>query len=536
MSTDAPLKVDPAQLPQDVGVLQSLVVQLVDSLQARDRRIAQLERHMDLLVRKVFGRSSEKLDPRQLALFAKQDDAAVAEAIPSPTPVEEASPSPARTRRRGRRRPDTLERREVIYDLSEAEKQAIAGDGELVPIGEDVSEQFEWEPSCLYVLRHVQKKYARRPALVESGESLAEKNVVTAAKPPQPIAGGSAGPGLLAYVITSRFCDHLPYHRQERIFERHGLRLSRQTTCDQARQLAELCQPLYALMIEEVLASAVLHSDDTPVKVRNAHEKRQSTGRFWNYVGDVEHPLTVFVYTPDRSRDGPAEFLKHYRGFLQADAYSGYDPIFAGSNGAIVEVACWAHARRNFFEARKSDPLRAETALAYIRELYLVEREMREHSQGEWSELSWADRAARIAGERQQRARPVLDQFASWMEREAPGLLPKEPLRQAIEYARNQWVALCRYCDDGRLAIDNNAAEQAIRGIALGRKNWLFCGSDRGGQTAAVHFSLIASCARHRLDPFGYLRDIYRRLATLLAGAPSRDTLRALLPDRWTNP
>ena len=533
MSTDAPLKVDPDQLPQDVGLLKSLVVQLVESLQERDRRIAQLERHMDLLVRKVFGRTSEKLDPRQLALFAKQDEAAIHETNPPPpAPPQEI----IRQRRPGRRRrPDTLERREVIYDLSEAEKEAIAGSGKLVPIGEEVSEQYEWEPSCLYVLRHVQKKYARRPALVESGPLPAEKNVVTAAKPPQPIAGGSAGPGLLAYVVTSRFCDHLPYHRQERIFERHGLRLSRQTTCDQARHLAELCQPLYALMKQEVLASAVLHSDDTPVKVRDAHQKRQYTGRFWNYVGDLEHPFTVFDYTPDHSRDGPAEFLKPYRGFLQADAYSGYDRIFAHSNGAIVEVACWAHARRKFFEARTSDPLRAETALAYIRELYLVERELRERSQGEWNGWSWADRATRIAQERQQRARPVLDQFAVWMDQQAPALLPKEPLRQAIEYTRHQWVALCRYCEDGRLAIDNNAAEQAIRGIALGRKNWLFCGSDRGGQTAAVHFSLIASCARHGIDPFAYLRDIYRRLPVLAAGTPTRDDLRCLLPDRWTS-
>ena len=256
-------------------------------------------------------------------------------------------------------------------------------------LGEEITEQYEWEPSCLYVLRHVQRKYVRRPALVESGPSLAEKNVITAPKPPQPIAGGSAGPGLLAYLITSRFCDHLPYHRQERIFERHGLRFSRQTTCDWARQLAELCRPLYELMAQLVLESAVLHSDDTPVKVRDAHRKEQYLGRFWNYVGDPEHALIAFAYTPDRSRDGPAQFLKDYRGYLQADAYSGYDHVYAQSQGAIVEVGCWAHARRKFFEARTSDLLRAETALTYIRQLYQIEQELKERSQGPWRELSW---------------------------------------------------------------------------------------------------------------------------------------------------
>ncbi len=360
MSTDAPLKVDPDQLPNDTGVLKSLVVQLVESLHERDRRIAKLEHHMDLLVRKVYGRTSEKVDPQQLPLFEKQGETAGDEAIRAAPPESQPPVVSAQKRGHGRRpKPDTLERRDVIHDLNEAEKQALAGNGELALIGEEVTEQYEWEPSCLYVLRHVQKKYVRRPSLSESGQAT-EKQVITAAKPPQPIAGGSAGPGLLAYMLTSRFCDHLPYHRQERIFQRHGLRFSRQTTCDWARQLADLCQPLYRLMIDEVLASGLLHSDDTPVKVRDAQQKRQYTGRFWNYVGDEEHRADGVRLHARSARDGPAKFLKNYRGYLQADAYGGYDRIFADSRGAIVEVACWAHARRNFFEARGSDPLRAK--------------------------------------------------------------------------------------------------------------------------------------------------------------------------------
>ncbi len=475
----------------------------------------------------MFGRTSEKSDANQLALFDRQPEEVLDVAISA-----RPAPSTKRQVRAGRKKPDTLERRDVVHDLTDAEKQALAGEATLVPIGEEVTEQYEWEPSCLYVLRHVQKKYARRPQSLES--DAVTKNVITAAKPPQPIPGSSAGPGLLAYLITSRFCDHLPYHRQERIFARHGLRFSRQTTCDWARQLAELCRPVYELMIAEVLTSAVVHSDDTPVRVRNAHQKRQYTGRFWNYVGDEEHPFTIFAYTPDRSRDGPLELLKGYRGYLQADAYSGYDELYKQSSGAILEVGCWAHARRNFFDARKIDPLRAETALAYIGQLYTIERQVRERIEQEWSELSRAEQHTHITDERQRQSRPVLEEFHAWLDGEAPKLLPKEPVRQAIEYVRNQWTALNRYVDDGRLAIDNNAAERALRGIAVGRKNWLFCGSDRGGHTAAVHFSLIASCLRHSLDPFAYLRDLFTRLPRLLAANATRDELRNLLPDRST--
>lgn len=533
MSPDVPLTVDSRALPDDARLLKSLVVELVATVRTRDERIAQLERNMDLLARKVFGRSSEKLDPRQTTLFEPPPEEPPAEPPPSEAPpvVSQA------TKGRGRRpKPDTLTRVDVIHDFTPAEKEALAAGGELIPLGEEITEQYEWEPSSLYVLRHVQKKYARRPARLESGPSLVEKNVVTAPKPPQPIPGGIAGPGLLASLITSRFGDHLPYYRQERIFARHGVPFSRQTTCDWALQLAELCRPLYERMIAEVLASGVLHTDDTPVKVRDAHGKRQYTGRFWNYVGDDEHPLTVFTYTPGRSRDGPggpAEFLKGYRGYLQADAFAGYDALYLGPDARIVEVACWAHARRNFFEARTSDRLRAETALAFVRELYRVERELRESFETDaWRARSRAERLTETVARRQAEARPVLAEFAAWLEQEAPQLLPKHPLRQAMEYARTNWQALVRYCDDGRLAPDNLEAERALRGIAVGRRNWLFCGSDRGGRAAAVHFSLIASCARHELDPFAYLRDLFRQLPRLKA-KPDPEALRNLLPDRW---
>jgi transposase len=430
--------------------------------------------------------------------------------------------------------PDRLKRVEVVHDLTAAEKDALGGEANLVLIGREETEQLEWEPSSLYVIHHVQLTYARREQLPQSGDALSDKNVVTASKPPQPIPGGLPGPGLMAHVATNKYVDHVPLHRQERQFTRHGLSLPRQTTCDWVMTGAELALPLYELAKQEVLLSGVLHNDATSVKIRDAREKLKRTGYFWPYVGDATHPLIVFDYTSTQSRDGPSAFLKDYRGFLQVDAHSVYDGLF--SDGRIVEVGCWMHARRRFFEARTLDRLRAETALLQIGRLYALEREITEQMGHAGRELSRDERHARIAALRQEQAAPVLKEFFPWLETEAPKLPPKHPIRQAMDYALRQRSALSRYCDDGRLAIDNGAAERAIRGIALGRRNWLFCGSERGARAACVYFSLAASCRRHEIDPFVYLRHIFTQLPLLKAQANGRsvpEQLRPLLPDRW---
>jgi hypothetical protein len=285
-------------------------------------------------------------------------------------------------------------------------------------------------------------------------------------------------------------------------------------------------------MIEEVLGSTALHTDDTPVKVRDAWRKLKYTGRFWTYVGDQRHPLVVFEYTTSRKRDGPTAFLKNYRGYLQADAFGGYDGIYAGSDGRIVEAGCWAHARRKFHESRRIDPPRMETALAWIGQLYAIEKELRERRVSQWQNVPLEEQAARVAAERQTRSRPLLAEFGAWLESEASKVLPKSTARAAIDYTLANWTALCRYTESGWLNIDNNTAENALRGICLGRRNWLFCGSDRGGQAAAVCFSLLASCKRHGHDPFAYLRDVLTRLPAMLPAA-QRDDLSALLPHRW---
>jgi transposase len=540
MSTEALPLPDLSTLPDDPATLRQLVLQLLEALRGKDTELSKLQHHMDLLLRRLYGRSSEKIDPLQLLLFAAAaQDATTQQEAATPEPAAVVEPEAKHDKRPGhgrRPKPDHLKRVDVIHDLTEAEKQALAGDGQLILIGEEVTEQYEWEPSSLYVVRHIQKKYARKPQLLESGAAAHEKNIITAPKPPQPIPGGIAGPGLIAEVVTNRFVDHLPFHRQERRFGRHGCSFSRQTTDAWALDVAERWfAPLVDVLLEEVLASGSLNTDDTPVNVRDAHGKKRYQGRFWTYIGDDLHPHTVLRYTPNHTRDGPggpADVLQNYVGFVQADAFSGYDAIYLGSHGRIVEVACWAHARRKFFEAQSADRARAEIAIAHIAQLYAVEKELRKLCQEDWRELDRAERFARIVAERQARSLPVLKQFGAWLEAETPRVLPKSPLRAAMEYTRNNWTALNQYAHHGHLTIDNNAAERALRGIAIGRRNWLFLGSDRGGRAAAVHFSLIASCLRNNVEPFAYLRDLLTRLPTLLPGT-SRDALRPLLPDCW---
>ena len=524
-------------LPDDPAVLKALVVQLLEELQKAHARLQRQEHHMHLLLKKIYGRTSEKFDPRQGVLFdpdPSEEEEASSPPLPESSGDTPASSSSSKNRdRHGRGRiPDEVEREEVVHDLTDAEKAALGGVENLVELPPETSEQLDWRPSTLFVAVHVRKKYARKQQLPESGLTLPEQNVVVARKPPEAIPGGLAGAGLTAQVIVSKGADHLPLYRLEGIFKRQGVRISRQTMDGWWLQTADFLRPLYGLGVQVVLASHVVHTDDTPVKIRDAHRKQKHTGRFWPYVGDLLHPLTVFDYTPTHQRDGPAAFLKDYHRYLQADAFSGYDGLYLESNGRIIEVACWAHERRKFNESRRLDSLRMETALAWIGKLYAVEKDLRERCQGEWEKLTLEDRAERIAAERQQRSRPLLDGFHTWLEAEAPKVLPKSPVRSAIDYTLNNWTALSVYLEDGWLDIDNNEGENSLRGLCIGRRNWLFCGSDRGGRAAAVHFSLLASCKRHGHDPWVYYRDILTRLPAMLPDAAEEDLLN-LLPHLW---
>ncbi len=342
--------------------------------------------------------------------------------------------------------------------------------------------------------------------------------VRTAVKPMQPIEKGLPGPGLLAHVAVSKYADHLPLHRQTQLFTRQGVTLSRQTLCDWMGRAALLVAPLVTLMQARALQSTALQTDDTPVAVLDPSLPRTKTGRLWTYVGDAEHPYTVYDYTPDRSRAGPDRFLQPFNGYLQADAYAGYDALYRDPTRGVTEVACWAHCRRKVFEARETDLMRAMVLLAYIRLLYEVEREARDLC------LDAAGRGAL----RQERSLPILTDIESYLRREQPHVLPKSPIGEAIAYALNNWAALVRYTEAGALEIDNNAAERSLRGVAVGRKNWLFFGSDTGGRTAAILTSLVTTCQRLHVEPFAYLRDVFDRIS-----AHPAHRLAELLPDQW---
>ena len=344
--------------------------------------------------------------------------------------------------------------------------------------------------------------------------------VIAAPKPAMPIAKGLPGPGLLAHLIVSKYTDHLPLHRLQRVYERQGFFLHRSTLCDWLGASAELLRPLYDLMVCVVLQSRVIHTDDTSVKLQELITHLLSTARLWGYLGDAAHPYNVFDFTVNRKRDGPQQFLATYQGYLQADAFSGYDGLYLPDPGTaaarIVEVACNAHARRKFYEARGSDALRSHQALAYYRQLYELERQAKDFSDAQRLQM------------RQDLSVPILGQFHAWLVAQRPQVLPKSPMAEALGYALNNWAALVRYTEAGFLAIDNNVSEREMKRIAVGRKNWLTIGSPRGGQTAAVLMSFTSTCQRLGVEPWAYLQDVLTRLPSLPVGQ-----LGDLLPDRW---
>lgn len=339
--------------------------------------------------------------------------------------------------------------------------------------------------------------------------------VKTADKPAQPIEKSTAGASVLAQVIVSKFADHLPLHRQEKIFARHGVEISRKTMGGWLPPVTGLLDPLYRAAKRVLFASKVIGTDDTGVKVLDPKLSFARTGRIWPYVGDAHHPVVVYDYTPTRSRDGPAKFLEGYSGYLQADAYSVYDAFFKPARG-LTEVGCWMHARRYFFKALDSDQHHMGPALHLIGRVYGVE-----------------DRARGLTGEerlelRRRLSAPVMEKLHQYLLDLQEEVLPKSPAARAVRYSLNQWEALTRFLQDGDLEIDNGATERANRDIAIGRGNWTFFGSDNGGKTAAVLLSFIATCKRNAVEPFAWFRDVLSRIAT-----HPIHRIEELLPHNW---
>lgn len=544
MSTDVPSPAPhpspeetAAGLPDDPVVLKRMILELLTTLRQTRTDNEHLRHRLDQLLRRLYGSKAEKFDPQQPLLFpemapsadaaneppsdASSNDGSSSDAPPSPPPSDAA-----RKPGHGRKPlPENLRRERREHRLSDAERLCPCCRTPRVEIGAETSEQLEFVPASLYVIEHVRFKYACRHCSAQDRPA----QIVAAPKPDVLFAKGLPGPGLVAHTIVCKYTDHLPLHRQERIYRRAGIALSRRTLCDWMAASAEFLQPLYDLKVSLVLQSRVIHTDDTTVPIQDEDRATTRKGRLWIYHGDRDHAVDVFAYTPNRSRDGPQKFLADFRGHLQADAFAGYDGIF--TNGLVEEVACWAHARRKFYEARASDAARSHEALARIGRLYDIERAAKTAIEADRLDAATAD-ALRLRL-RQEQAVPALTDLRHWLDRERPHLLPKSPMGQAFTYTDNQWQALMRYTTHGFLAIDNNVAERTLRAIALGRKNWLFCGSDKGGHTAAVLFSFTSTCARHAVDPFAYLRDVLARLA---AGSLTPEQLALLLPHRWTPP
>lgn len=535
MDTASPLPDDPAECRRTLEDLlrshDALRRQAEDDRRRADdarRRVDELERILEataadydrlkeehaealetlaLLRRYVFGPRRERCtdDPDQGHLF---DLPAEPEPEPlAPAPADDATsprPRPARTPRRARF--EHLPHVRIEHDLTSAEKTCSCCGAPKVKIGEDESRELEYIPARLEVRIHVLPKYAC---------SKCRDGVASPPVPPRPTPGGLAGPGLAAFVVVSKFADHLPLYRLEDILTRHGVYLSRSTLGDWIRDAAVVLEPLAALQRDLVLQSPVIWTDDTPVTVLGGDEPGSSTGRFWAYIGDDGHPYTVYDFTMSRSRDGPAAFLGDYKGFLQADAYGGYDGIFLASDGGIVEVACWAHARRKFYDARSNAPREANEILEWIRQLYDIEDRALGRSAEERLTL------------RQRESVPILDRIEAKLDELTGRALPKSALGKAVTYARNQWAALRRYASDGRLTIDNNVSERTLRLQAIGRNNWQFLGSAGAGPRAAVLFTILAGAKRHHLEPWAYVRDVLLRLSA------GETDLESLLPDRW---
>jgi transposase len=505
-------------LPDDLETAHQLIRELLKTLAQQIHLNEKLQHQLEQLLRQRYGPKGERIDPAQLLLFARE---ILARAEPAPTPAETPEPAPAPTpvpsasKKDGHGRkplPASLPRETVLHDVPPENRVCPDCGAERTCIGHEVREQLEYQPASLVVLEHVRPKYACEAC---------EANVVIADVLPEPIDKGLPGPGLLAHIAVSKYADHLPLYRLEGIFKRSGVEISRSTMCDWMATIAELLSPIVKSMLKRILASQVVQNDDTTVPVQDHAGKGIKTGRLWVSIGDRGHPYVVYTYTPDRSAAGPREIFKDFKGYLQADAYSAYDGLY--QSGKIIEVGCMMHARRKFYEARTSDPPRSHQALAWINLLYDVERDAKKRETAD-DEAFFAFRHEL----RNERSRPIFDKFHAWLEAEQPKVLPKSPIGEAIQYALNHWEALKRPLEAGFLELDNGACERAFKPVALGRKNWLFAGSDKGGETAAVLMSLCTTCKNLGIDPQAYLRDVLDRIST----HPAK-RIDELLPDRW---
>src|ERR1700757_5187716 len=469
-----------------------------EKLQRRETEIEHLKLLLSQLRRMQFGRKSEKLERQIEQLELRLEDLQQAQAAEQATqsiarPANE--PSPATTQAKPGRRP--LPEHLPRHTQTHVPKHSVCPDcgGELRKLSEDVSEMLEYVRACFQVIRHVRPKLSCPQC----------ERIVQAPAPSRPIARGLAGPGLLAHVLVFKYADHLPLYRQCEIYERHGIELERSTLAYWVGGTSALLDPLVEGLRRYVMAAGKLHADDTRVPVLAPGTGKTKTGRLWTYVrddrpaGDQAAPAVWFAYSPDRKGEHPERHLEKFRGTLQADAYAGFNQLY--ENGRIQQAVCWAHVRRHFYDLEQAhaSPI-AQEALQRIAALYKVEDQIRGKPPEERRAV------------RQAESKPQLDSMRQWFETTLSKLSRKSDTTVAIRYALSRWDALARYIEDGHIEIDNNAAERSLRGVALGRKNYLFAGSDAGGERAAAIYSLIGSAKLNGLDPEAYLREVLTRI------------------------
>jgi len=488
------MSLDVSALPDDVDALRAIVAAQAAELAAKDGLIGSLRLQLARLRRQQFGRSSERLaaEADQLELALEDLEAEAGGAGPWAAADDNGHAALAKGKPARRPLPEHLPRDVVEHPPPGA---CPACGGSLRPLGEDATEILDWMPGRFRVVRHVRPKCSCRACGA----------ICQAPAPSLPVARGRAGAGLLAHVLVAKYADHLPLYRQAEIMAREGVELNRSTLADWVGQCAMLLRPLVDALARHVMRGCVLHADDTPVPVLAPGAGKTRTGRLWAYVRDERPwsgpapPAVLYRYSPDRKAEHPRAHLAGFRGTLQADGYAGFDGLYEG--GRVVEAACWAHVRRRFFDlhAAGQSPLATE-AVARINALYAVERGIAGHPPDE------------RARERQARAGPLLDELHAWLAATLARVPGRGDLAAAIRYALTRWAALARHHDDGRLALDNNVAERAIRPLTLGRKNWLFAGSNKGGERAAAIMSLLETAKLNNLDPEAYLRHVLERL------------------------
>jgi transposase len=505
---------DAQQQAEIIEQQAKIIEQQAETIQCQQKEIERIRNRLIQISRYFFGPRRERFvgeGPNQEMMFELGEAGSKSKDQASDAGNSADDPEKERKKKgHGRRKlPANLARHEIHHILEGEDLRCPCCNEPRVKIGEEVSEQLEFVPASLFVNRHIRHIYAC------ANEQCCESNVSTAPKPAQPIDKGLPGPGLLAQVVTSKLADHLPLYRQEDIFARNGIHLPRSTLCGWMAQCAVLVLPLYALLLRRVLRSRVVGVDDTTVAVRDEKMDRTRQAYFWEYYGDDFHPYVCFDFSTTRARAGPEKILENFKGILQGDGY------WEGIQTALPKLenfaGCMAHARRDFEECLDKAPnTDVHAALAYVQRLYDVEDQART--------MTPAERLAL----RQQKSVPILEAFKTWLDAKKLALIPSNPLAEAVGYAINQWESLLVYTTDGNVPIDNNRVEAMMRHPVLGRGNWLFVGSDNGGHTAAVLYSLVITCKRLRIDPWAYLEDVFRRLPSA-----SALELRQLLPDRW---